>query len=434
MQLPTVAASGRSITRERPTGDGESGSSRALRPASCFRPPKTMKPLETAPPAAVSPTLALPGASARRTSTCACRRFQTNKGDRIMLHTTTATARNHCRAPNPHTPEDRAAKWLLAIALLAAVLASGCASNRVARTAEPLIYQTVSDGSHPALRKALVGATPASAAALRLTVDPADAPSADYRLDLDFTVRNKGTTDAEKIWQQTTLMLLTLYPSTCGRFELALTGELYDRHGNRLKTWHLVEQDTAFLWLLQGKNCGNTPSERTVAKIAKDMLGELYSRVSDPSVFSHDQPAVPGGEHLVYVVAQNAEQLIKRVVKTDEPFSDFTFDAGSAKKADRVVSIGFDFVQPEQGIGSVLGRGVGAFFTLGLMGICKPSEMVLHAEVLDGDRTTIRAYRYAEKTQAGSDVCVPATDRSHPEVATRLLRRLFKQMEKDGLA
>lgn len=321
----------------------------------------------------------------------------------------------------------------LVVALLSACLLASCATERVVDEQPGLLYQTINPGAHPAFKDVVKKSADADLAQVAVTFDAALESVADFRLDLDFTVRDKGLSVTEGIWTETTTLLLTLYPSTCGRYELELTGDLYDRDGNRLKTWHLAEQDTAFLWLFRGKDCGSEQSEITVKKIATRMLEQLYSRMSREGVLSGKEIVPVDNFPLVYVATRNAKSVVQRVTKTYEPFPNFTFDPNSRKTADRILNIRFEFITPEQSMTSILGRGAGAMMTLGLVSMCPPNEMVLQAEVLANGGTVLRTYRFAKKKRAGGLDCVATTDKTHPDLAANLLRKLFRQIKKDKL-
>ena len=318
----------------------------------------------------------------------------------------------------------------LIVSLLFAILLGGCAAGRVVDRHPGLLYQTVQPGAH-SLFKEVVEEAAAGMPPMIVTFDVADKGLADFRLDLNFTIRDKGLTDTEIVWMMTTMVLLTAYPSSCGRYEIELTGDLYDQGGSRLKSWHLVEQDTAFLWFFQGKDCGTEQSEITVEKIAAKMLKQLYVQMSRDGVLSGR--AIPIGDYpLVYVWTSNAKSVVQLIMKTEEPFPNFTFDFEAGKSAERTLKIDFDFISPDQGIGSFMGRYMATTVTLGVVSFCSPNEMILKAEVLAANGTILRRYRYSKKIRASmSSGCAPASDQTHPKVVSKLLRKLFKQIKKD---
>lgn len=315
---------------------------------------------------------------------------------------------------------------------LAALLLAACAAQPAADGPQKVLYQAISEDAHPVFASVARDTARSERLPARVTFDAADEATADFRLDLDFRVRSKGIGMTEEVWQQTTTMLLTLYPSTCGRYELELTGDLYDQSGTRLRTWHIVEQDTAFLWLFHGKDCGRQQSEISVRKIASSMLERLYARMSKDGTWSGPAVAPASDDPLVHVEAVNARELVERVTKTDAPFANFTFDAESAGSVDRTVRIQYYFNRSDQGIGSAIGRGMGAMATLGLMSMCPPNEMVITADVTDGDGSVLKSYRFGKKKRAASkNYCAAPTASSHPKLAAGLLRKVFREIRKD---
>lgn len=315
---------------------------------------------------------------------------------------------------------------------LAVLLLAACAAQPATDGPEKVLYQATSEDAHPVFASVARDGARSERLPVHVTVDKADEPTADYRLDLDFRVRSKGIGMTEEVWQQTTTMLLTLYPSTCGRYELELTGDLYDRSGTRLRTWHLVEQDTAFLWLFQGKDCGNRQSEVSVRKIASNMLERLYARMAKDGIGSGRAVVPASDDPLVRVEAVNARALVERVTKTDAPFANFTFDPERADSADRTVRIQYYATRADQGWGSLIGRSAGAFATLGLMSMCPPNEMVITADVTDNHGSVLKSYRFAKKKRASSkNFCAAPAPSTHPKLAAGLLRKVFAQIRKD---
>lgn len=336
---------------------------------------------------------------------------------------------------NTTSAASRGVRWSAPVALAGSLavlmMQAGCAGAGPVESKSGLLYQYVDPGAHPAILDSAREA--AGRAPMNVTFDPDQADASDYRLNLSFGVRDKGLHDSEAIWTMTTIYLFTLYPSTCAHFELTLTGDLYSRDGVRLKSWALVEQDTAFLWLLQGDNCSG-PTDELVEKAASKMLKQLYVRMVRERAISGNERAPVGVEPLVYVDAVNAQQLVHGILKTDAPFANYTTEVALAAAAERTVRIEYEFVSAEQGLGSIVGRGMSSMMTLGLVSVCKPNTMILNAEVLGADGTVLRTYRFSQKKRASMyDDCLPPTDTTHPDVAARLLRKLLVQIEKEAL-
>jgi hypothetical protein len=308
---------------------------------------------------------------------------------------------------------------------------SGCGTLKPIEKAPIVLYETVTMGSHPLFSDVVRDA--ADRAPVNVSFDPDTARSSDYRLDLEFTIRDKGLHDTEAIWTMTTILLLTMYPATCGHFELALSGDLYDPDGNRLRTWEIVEQDTAFLWLFQGDDCGTEPATDSIQEAASKMLSKLYARMSQDGAFSGKWQISANNEPPVYVNAVNAEELVNKLLKTDAPFPNYTTDKAFADMAERVLKVEYESNTPETGLGGMMGRTMMSIMTIGVASQCPKNSMILNAEVLAADGSVLRRYRFMEKTRASLfNDCAAPTDATHPELARKLLRQLFRQMRKDN--
>lgn len=308
---------------------------------------------------------------------------------------------------------------------------AGCSTTPVSEAPSGILYQRIDAGAHPIFRSVVETATAEDWAPMNATVDPATESIAAFRLDLDFRIREKPLHDTEAIWTMTTLLLFTVYPSTCARYDLELTADLRDSSGSRIKSWHLLEQDTAFLWLFQGGDCMGQ-AESTIRTIAETMLKNLYGRMKQEGILSAQAVAPVDQLPLVHVSAENAEALVQRVTKTDAPFENFTFKPTEGQSVDRILNVRFDFVRADPSVGAIIGRGMAAVMTIGVVGVCAPNDMILNAKVMDTAGSTLREYRFGRKIRGSmANDCAPATDRTHPRQATDLLRQLFRQIEED---
>jgi hypothetical protein len=72
----------------------------------------------------------------------------------------------------------------------------------------------------------------------------------------------------------TTLLMLGMYPATCGHFEFTLTAKLDDGKVRHLRSWQAIENDAAFTLLLMTPGC-NGPDDKSSQKIAASLLTEL---------------------------------------------------------------------------------------------------------------------------------------------------------------
>ena len=309
----------------------------------------------------------------------------------------------------------------------------GCAATKQTDKPPVVLYQQIEAAADPVFREAVEEARAAGWPPYGATLDPAAAAKADFRLHLDFQVHNKTLKDAERIWQMSTVMMLTFYPSSCARYEFELTADLFEPSGKRLKSWRLVEQDTAFLWFFQGDECQHQ-SDSTVRKVAKSMLKDLYRRMAEEEQLIAQAAAPDNNRPLVHIAATNAETLIQRVAKTDAPFSNFTFSPPAAEAIDYTLRIGFDSVRHEQGLFSILARGMASIPTLGLVSFCPEDETVLSADIQNAEGAVLKQYRLAEtKRGSGMDNCPPATYMTDPAITERLLLQLFRQIGRDNV-
>ena len=180
----------------------------------------------------------------------------------------------------------------------------------------------------------------------------------------------------------------------------------------------------------------NSPSvARSLEAPSEAITGALASTASlgrDGAARSSRDTFTKSSTWEVYVWTSNAKSVVQRITKTEEPFPNFTFDSEAGKSAERTLKINFDFISPDQSIGSMMGRYMAMTMTLGVVSFCSPNKVVLAAEVLAADGTMLRTYRYSKKIRASmSSACAPATDQTHPKLVADMLRKLFRQIKKD---
>ena len=260
----------------------------------------------------------------------------------------------------------------------------GCTATKQADKPPVVLYTQINAAADPVFREAVEEVRVAGWPPYDTTLDPAAAAKADFRLNLDFQIHDKTLKDAERIWQMTTAMTLTLYPSSCARYEFELTADLYEQSGRRLKSWHMVEQDTAFLWFFQGDEC-KQQSDSTVRKISKSMLKDLYRRMAEdvhPDAHTAD---LTNKLPLVHITAINSKTLVQLAAKTDAPFSNFTFVPPAEEAIDYTLTIGFDSIRHEQSLFSLLARGMANVSTLGLVSFCPVDETILSADIQNAE-------------------------------------------------
>ena len=313
---------------------------------------------------------------------------------------------------------------------------AGCATTHAPSTDEPpvLIYHTVAADAHPVFRQFAETSATDRRKGFTFTSDANDRSLADFRLELDFRTSEGNFAVMEAAWAETTTMLLTMYPATCGRYNLALNADLYDRDGDNVGSWNLVEKDTAFLWLFHGRDCGRAQSDKTIRKYSARMLDDLYSMIRRelPRPGSASVPGADSGQ--VFFDLRNVPPDLQRILRSEARGRGVTFDADSADGADHTVSVNMISTGPEQGIANFVGRSAGSLMTAGLISTCPPNEMILTADVSDRTAGTVKEYRFSQRVRAsGLNDCAWPTIENHPKQATKLVRKLIRQMKKDGI-
>ncbi len=336
-------------------------------------------------------------------------------------------------APETKSARFKPASEVALISLLTLLPLWGCTTTKLADNPPIILYQQIDVAADPVFREAVEEARAAGWPPYTSTLDPAAAAKADFRVALDFQIHDKDLMDAERIWQMTTLMMLTFYPSSCARYNFELTADLYERSGRRLKSWRLDEQDTAFLWFFQGDECMD-PADSTVRKIAKSMLKDLYRRMAEDETLAGLTADSASDLPLVHISARNAQDLVEQVAKTDAPFSNFAFAPPTETAVNYTLTVEFDSVRQEQSLSALLARGMASIPTIGLVSFCPAYETILSAEIHDAEGTVLRQYSFAEtKRGSGIDNCPPVTYATDPELAERLLLQLFRQIGRDGV-
>jgi hypothetical protein len=316
--------------------------------------------------------------------------------------------------------------------LLPVLLLAGCATGKVSQKYPGLMYQTVNSASYPVLYPVMQDAARQGLPPMRVTFNAADAAASDYQLDLAFTIRDKGIHDAEMVWMVMTVFTLGMYPSTCGHFEFILSARLDDREGRHLRTWQVIENDTAFAWLMMGPECTG-PDEGSMQKILASLLAELYADMAmDPVLAGAPKPgaAVPP---LVFIdVAEDAQAIVGRAVWSEMPFPRVSFEPEARSRADRVIHVEFEYVGPEPSLGSMIGRYGAAMMTIGLVSGCPPNTIILRASVHDATGQVLEAYEYADKLRSSwMDGCKPPEAGLYPEAEAKLLKRMFRTIAKE---
>jgi hypothetical protein len=253
--------------------------------------------------------------------------------------------------------------------------------------------------------------------------------SADYTVELSYQVVERPLRDAEQIWSMTTMLLLTMYPSTCNRYQFTLTADVLDREGRLVKSYRLEDVDTAWLWLLMGPRCGSPEgmSGDGVRNAAVGQMRAFYGRASRDGVFDPARAAalMAGARPLVLVRASGAEEQIRQGLLIDDPAARFTFDAAQADEADYVLETDLAFTGGEFSPS----RAYLAIMTLGLSGVCSMTYAKLSASLLDRNGELLQHYAFRSMAQATMATnCAPVDQYSRPDLVVGLARKLNVQL------
>lgn len=299
----------------------------------------------------------------------------------------------------------------------------------------PMVQLNVAPGSHPVFRSVAEETTDASGLFSSRIAATAVEPRADYSLDLSFQVVERPLRDAEQIWSATTMLLLTMYPSTCNRYRFTLKADVRDNQGNLIKSYWLDETDTAWLWLFMGPKCGSPEgmSGEGISNVATSQMKELFARARRDGVFDMERSTavVAGAGPMVLVRAAHAHEEIERGLQLDEPAVRFNFDESRASEADYMLDVDVEFT----GGDFSPSRGYLAILTLGLSGVCSLTHATLTASLLDRNSELVGHYSFQDSAQATmAEGCQRIDERSRPDLVVGLARKLNKQLKQDRLS
>jgi hypothetical protein len=260
--------------------------------------------------------------------------------------------------------------------------------------------------------------------------------AADLTIRLRFTGERRPVSDTETVWDMTTALLFTVYPSTCARDEYELVADVWDRTGMRLKSYDLRDTDTSWLWLYQGDNCGNAPLPARVKDAAARLLTTLYADIDGDGLLALANRGVTAGDvsPRVYLSANRAKDIIERAALTAPLSVHFVSDPESARTADFTLRIELDFGRSEP----TLVRTVAAISTLALISPCEATEFSLKAELSDRTGNQVRAYALSDSYRSrfvggkwGS--CHSVDEFNDPEDVADFVGKLFAELKEDGV-
>jgi hypothetical protein len=328
---------------------------------------------------------------------------------------------------------------LLGIILL---LAGGCASVHQDASHGAVAPHAATVGHGPNVRLVLdddfsapfeeVAEQSAQASGLFGNVLAARQPArgADMTIELRIKSQRRPLSDTENVWHMTTLLLLTVYPSSCARDEYELVADVTDRAGRRLKSYDLRDPDTSWMWLFHGENCGDAATPARVQEAVKGLLAKLFHDIEGDRLTTIANTGREAGNSvpLIYVTADRARDIVQRAALTAPPFARFTFDENRARSADYTLQVQFESGASEQ----TMARTIGAIWTIGLFSACSPTVFKLGAKLLDRSGRQVHAYAlshtYRSRFRNG---CVAVDESNDPEDVAELVGRLFAEMSRD---
>ena len=266
-----------------------------------------------------------------------------------------------------------------------------------------------------------------------VTFDAADGTAADVRIALRLTWRNLTEREYETIWRYTTLLFVTVYPSTCRHREYRLDADVTGA-GGFARSYAAQDTTVAWLWLLQGSNCGDDPTAGEVESVSRLLLRDVYADMArEQALDSAVRGIMPPPSPRVQVSSNRADAIVEQVMRLDRNFGAWTLAATDAVPADYRLDLRFDVRQGEFSVPrALLGIGTG-----GIFGLCKSSTVRLVATIADRGARRTRAYvleesfRSAMESTAATAKCERVDETTHPEVFAEVIRRLLERLAKD---
>jgi len=255
--------------------------------------------------------------------------------------------------------------------------------------------------------------------------------AAPLRLDLRLTQRNLTESETESIWRMTTILLATLYPSTCRHRVYNLAADLTLPDG-QMRSYEEVETTVAWLWLFHGSGCGETASREEVESVTRQMLDSIYDRMFEENAFAL-QPFTPPRSMppLVRVTVNRAEAIAEQVLRVDRPFERWAMTDRPGAIPDYRVDLHYDV----RTRGFSIHRAYLSIMTFGAAGMCKSTPISLIATITSPHAARSVSYQATESVRgrfAETD-CEPQDETTRPEVFARLMRGVLAKIKNDAL-
>ena len=320
--------------------------------------------------------------------------------------------------------------------LVVACAGGGGAGGTLPVGTAPLLVYVAAPDSPPGFRGAAEAASTAAFEHARLTFNPDDAPASAVRIDLRLDYRNLTETEFETIWRATTILLLTLYPSTCGHRTYDLTATVTGP-GGASRTYAQTDSTVSWLWLLQAPHCGETPTPEEIESATARMLAAIYEDMRRDRALDTIALGIRGPDGpLVRIFSNRAKELVERVARVERPFDRWALTDYARGPEDYLVDLDFDVRHGSFSIGrGYLAIATGGLSTL-LGGLCTASTITLTANFIGPDPARTRGYAFSESvsTRATSGGgCVGVDEGTQPDAFTDLVHRLFEQIQDDEL-
>jgi hypothetical protein len=315
-------------------------------------------------------------------------------------------------------------------------LVTGCVSKPVnlqATTAiVPNVYVTISD-SADGFAEIAQRVVPEKLEGANIIFVSKPMTGTDLRLDLQMTYRNVTETEFETIWRTTTFLLATLYPSTCGHRAYMLTATLNDSFGHT-RTYDEHDSTIAWLWLLHGPKCGDTPTAEEIETVANRMLDAVFGQMQKDDIFAEiASVSSETNEPLVHVDLNRAADIAAQVLTVDRSFARWAIGDQTSVISDYHIDMYFNVYS-----GSFsAGRAYLGIMTGGLTSPCRKSTVYLMTTVTGpgglGTKSFLLTDSISGRMGSGSTDCETLSEATRPDVFTKLLRRAFRQIVDENL-
>ena len=265
-------------------------------------------------------------------------------------------------------------------------------------------------------------------APLRFTFDPAEAATADYRLQLNLSFSGREYSAGRAFMALMTVGL----SGVCPTHTATLEGSIVDRDGRLLA--HYVSD--AHWQPSMGDNCalqdeGSNPER--VQRLARDLKAQVALHppsAGSPALSRNDAP-------LVWIRTNAAHPIVERVAHERRPFRSVTLAESAQGTADYVLDLQFtgsgegSRIGPTESIAKQVAFGFMFGLTFGSTAfLCHPISYELAATLQEAAGTTLASYRLS-RTETAKEPGCGAPSEPPSKVAEALMEQLCTQMARD---